>query len=199
MPSTGHRADSSQIRCARFRAEEGVRQGWAGPGWPPHGAGCSRAASTGPAKIVHWPGAVSRQSRSWLGIKRLDDDLLNMAEALVQMGDFLQRFHPILPALANADQDAGGEWNPQPAGHEPCTPASDPDLFPGEWAWASNRAVRLQHQSHGGVIGLQPAQIVLVQQAGIGMGQADRAQEPARRAPPNSPSDPWLAPAEQDL
>src|SRR5712692_4861172 len=55
-----------------------------------------------------------RDSR--LGAEILDDDLLNVAETPVQLANRDERVHALHERLTNADQNPGGERNPQKAG-----------------------------------------------------------------------------------
>ena len=164
-----HRADSTKITCACFHQRQGVREvGWNLDGY------VKRQNLAGslhqPAKIVHLgPGRICH-GRSGLRIKRLDYNLLNMAEGSMQIGDGLQGLDPVLPALADADQYAGGEGDLQPA--------RPGDVIQSQVRSLSRRLCMdrqkgkaLQHKSHGGVIGLQTNQILLGQKAGIGVGQ----------------------------
>ena len=47
--------------------------------------------------------------RAGFGTEILDDDFLDVAVALVQRAQRQQRFDPLAPGFADADQDAAGE------------------------------------------------------------------------------------------
>ena len=55
-------------------------------------------------------------ARAGLGAEVLDDDLLDVAVALVDVADGQQRLDALGPRLADADQDAGGERHARAAG-----------------------------------------------------------------------------------
>ena len=60
------------------------------------------------------PGPEHRRAR--LGQEVLDDDLLHVTPAAVRRGDGLERVDAVVPGLADADEDAGGERDGQLAG-----------------------------------------------------------------------------------
>ncbi len=72
--------------------------------------------SDGPEVIVELRLRRLRHPRPRLGPKILDDDLLHMAIAVVQIAQRQQRLDALAPGLADADQDAGGERHRRLAG-----------------------------------------------------------------------------------
>ena len=69
-----------------------------------------------PAQLVRGARRVGVHGRARLGQEVLDDHLLDVAVAAVRGGDGLQRVEPVLPALADADEDPGGERDGQASG-----------------------------------------------------------------------------------
>jgi len=89
---------------------------------------------------------------------------------MVQLCDFLQRIQPILPALPYAHQDTGGKGNPEATGQGNIL-QTQPGIFSRRAGVGLYPGSGLQHQPHGSIIRLQPTEVVLIQQAGIGVGQ----------------------------
>ena len=64
-----------------------------------------------------------RHTGSWLGPEILDNDLLQVPVALVQVAQRHQRLYALMASLADADQDAGGERHRRLAGRADCIEA----------------------------------------------------------------------------
>ena len=56
-----------------------------------------------------WDRAPSRMRIGGLGAEILDDDLLDVTVALVQLANRQERVDPLFERFADADEDAGGE------------------------------------------------------------------------------------------
>ena len=70
----------------------------------------------GPEMVVEIGLGRLRHARPGLGAEILDDDLLQVAVAVVQVAQRQQRLDALAPGLADADQDAGGERHRRLAG-----------------------------------------------------------------------------------
>jgi hypothetical protein len=58
-----------------------------------------------PEQIVEGRLRGAGHLRTWLGAEVLDDHLLDVAVALVELPDRLERLEPLLPGLADPDED----------------------------------------------------------------------------------------------
>ena len=113
--------------------------------------------------------------RAGLGAEVLDDDLLHVAVALVEVTDGVQRLEPLEAGLADADQDPAREGDAQLA----CEPQRlEPDRRElvgraevGAAALGEPPRRRLQHDPLRGRRAAQQRQLLGRHDAGVGVGE----------------------------
>ncbi len=129
----------------------------------------------GPQKLVERRLGCSRHARIGLGAEILDDDFLQMAMIAMQVTQRQQRLDPFGPCLADADQDAAGEWHLGLAGgldrRQPQRRHLVRGAEVGPAAFAQPRRRGLQHDAHGDRRLAQPRKVSRLHQAGIEMRQ----------------------------
>ena len=110
----------------------------------------------------------------------LEDHLLDVAVAGLQLGERLQRGDPLLLGLADPDQDPARERDPQLAGS--VDHLQPPCRVLGRRAGVDRLHQplrdRLQHQPLGRGGLAQPQQVAAVQDADIGVGKQPPLQRP---------------------
>ncbi len=137
------------------------------------------ARGTGrPEQILERRLGVVDHLRARLRTEVLDDHLLDVSVPPVEAGDRFERLEPLLPRLADADQDSGREGDGQLAG--------EPDGLQPGLGELVGRAVmghtllrepqrgRLQHQPHRGRHGPQQEHVLPRHDAGVEVGEEAR-------------------------
>jgi len=133
--------------------------------------------------LLRWAGRRGTHRRARLRQEVLDENLLHVPVPVVAAGDRLQRLDPVGLALADADEDAGGEGDLQPPGR---LEGGQPPLGrlvgrpPGR---GQVGAQRLEHHSLRRRHLAQPRERRLVERARVGVRQQAGLlhDEPAHR------------------
>ena len=114
-------------------------------------------------------------ARVGLGMERLDDHLLDVAQAIGEVADHEQGVDALGGVLADAEQDAAREGDPELAGLLVHADAHGGILVGrpevGAAALAQARAGRLEHQAQRRVHAAQPLHLLAPQDPGVGVRQ----------------------------
>ena len=121
-------------------------------------------------EVLRWAGLGLVHGRSRLRQEVLDDHLLHVPVATVGRGDGLQGLDPILPGLADADEDPRGEGDGQLAGRLQGGQATL-GLLVRRALVGGHRGQRLHHHPLGWGDGPQRRQLVAEEGAGVGVGE----------------------------
>ena len=132
----------------------------------------------------------------------LDDDLLDVPVALVEIADREQRLDALRVGLADADENARGEGDRQLAGERDGPEAPSRHLVGGAVVGEARAEQplrgRLEHDAHADVDLAERREVTLAHHARIGVGQEarladdqrrDRAQVVERRPVPHAPQE----------